>query len=178
MSKYTSAFKQQALEKVLNRAEGVKISTIAKEQGIGLSTLEYWITLSKRQVQKGDASNPFETSEGRITHDKRPEDWSYAERFAMLMECAHLNEEQMSERCRQQGLFPFHLKQWQKDFENPPQPKSRAPKNTELSELKQENRSLSKELNRKDKALAEAAALLLLQKKVAQLWAEEEEAKL
>jgi len=177
MSKYTAAFKQQALEKVFNRAEGIKISSIAKELGIGLSTLEYWITLSKRQAQQGDSSNPFETKGNRITHDKRPEDWTHPERFAMLIDCANLSEEQISERCRQQGLFPFHLKQWKKDFENPSQPKTRAPKNTELSQLKQKNQQLTKELNRKEKALAEAAALLLLQKKISDLWAEEEEAK-
>ncbi len=45
------------------------------------------------------------------------------------------------------------------------------PKNqSETKALRQENKALKKELNRKDKALAETAALLVLQKKVHAIW--------
>jgi hypothetical protein len=42
-------------------------------------------------------------------------------------------------------------------------------------ELSKENAQLKKELQRKEKALAEAAALLVLQKKFQALWADGEE---
>jgi hypothetical protein len=41
-------------------------------------------------------------------------------------------------------------------------------------ELKAENKQLARELKRKDKALAEAAALLVLQKKYQALWEEKD----
>jgi hypothetical protein len=44
----------------------------------------------------------------------------------------------------------------------------------ELRQLRQANQQLQRDLNRKDKALAEAAALLVLQKKYQALWAAEE----
>jgi len=40
----------------------------------------------------------------------------------------------------------------------------------QMKALKEENKQLSKELRRKDKALAEAAALLVLKKKVDEYW--------
>lgn len=45
----------------------------------------------------------------------------------------------------------------------------------ELRALKEENKQLKRELARKEKALAEAAALITLRKKLATLWAQDEE---
>jgi transposase-like protein len=72
----------------------------------------------------------------------------------------------MNQRCREFGLYPHSIEQWRHDF------LSLATKNTlkddalELKKLKQEFAETKKDLNRKNKALAEAAALLVLQKKV------------
>jgi cytidylate kinase len=46
---------------------------------------------------------------------------------------------------------------------------------SELKALKEENKRLEKEIRRKDKALAEAAALLILKKKAAMIFGEREE---
>ena len=45
----------------------------------------------------------------------------------------------------------------------------------ENRQLKNENKALKKELRRKEKALAEAAALLILQKKANRLWGYDED---
>lgn len=44
-----------------------------------------------------------------------------------------------------------------------------------MKTLRNENKALKKELNRKDKALAETAALLVLQKKVNEIWGSDED---
>ena len=49
---------------------------------------------------------------------------------------------------------------------------------TEIKNLKHENKVLKKELNRKEKALAETAALLVLQKKVHEIWGSDEDSSL
>ena len=52
---------------------------------------------------------------------------------------------------------------------------SKANNPSEVKNLRAENNALKKELNRKDKALAETAALLVLQKKVRAIWGESED---
>ena len=48
------------------------------------------------------------------------------------------------------------------------------PNGRELRDLKDENVKLKRDVARKDKALAEAAALLILQKKFRALWEQED----
>lgn len=47
--------------------------------------------------------------------------------------------------------------------------------NRELKEAEKKNKQLARELDRKEKALAEAAALLVLRKKAEAIWGEPEE---
>jgi hypothetical protein len=74
--------------------------------------------------------------------------------------------------CRKRGVFVHHLEQWKKDAialltQNRVHNRSKDAKC-----LRKENVDLKKELNRKDKALAETAALLVLKKKANFLWGE------
>ncbi len=101
---------------------------------------------------------------------KRPQDWSLAERLQMLLECHGLDEEALNALCREKGVFRHHLEQWQAAFIAGGSRVNRA----QLRELKVTNKALTRELNRKEKALAEAAALLVLKKKYQALWVEED----
>jgi transposase-like protein len=105
--KFTQAFKIQAVEKALRRKEGTSILEIAETLGVGYSTLQKWIVKSK--------NNEFEPAES-LTKEKRPQDWSKEERLNIVIECGSLTEAAISERCRSQGLYPYHLKQWKEDF--------------------------------------------------------------
>ena len=60
-------------------------------------------------------NNEFEPAEP-ITKEKRPQDWTQEERLNIVIECGSLSEAAVSERCRSQGLYPYHLKQWKEDF--------------------------------------------------------------
>jgi hypothetical protein len=59
----------------------------------------------------------------------------------------------------------FHVQQWKLDFINGSPVNNKADTRSEVKTLKHENKTLKKEINRKDRALAETAALLVLQKK-------------
>lgn len=107
--------------------------------------------------------------------EKRPQDWSLEDRLAIVMACASLGEEEKSEYCRKQGVYPHHVNQWQLDFANGNSSSEKANARQEMKNLKNENKELRKELNRKDKALAETAALLVLQKKVHAIWGNDED---
>ncbi len=164
--KFTQAFKIQAVEKALSRAEGVSVIEIAESLGIGYSTLQKWIVKSK--------NHEFEPIQP-MTKEKRPQDWNKEERLNMVIECGSLSEEEISELCRTQGLYPHHIKQWKEYFSNGTDMNAETNKQTETKKLRNEIKELKKDLNRKNKALAETAALLVLQKKVNAIWGSNED---
>jgi transposase-like protein len=113
-ARFTQSFKIQAVEKALERANDVSLKDIADDLRIGQSTLGKWIGLAQKQKLE-PAQNTEVTP---MTKAKRPQDWSAEARLDMVISCASLDEEQISELCRKQGLFPHHIKQWKQDFVN------------------------------------------------------------
>ena len=65
--------------------------------------------------------------------------------------------------CRERGVFEHQLAQWREDFCTPAVPASREASGA-FRELQRQHEQLQRELRRKEKALAEVAALLVLQK--------------
>lgn len=99
-------------------------------------------------------------------NDRRPEDWSAAEKLAAVMEASGLRDEELGEFLRREGLHEAQLTQWR-------QAALEALGGGKPSRVAAEGRrvrELEREVQRKDKALAEAAALLVLQKKVRAIW--------
>jgi transposase-like protein len=164
--KFTQAFKIQAVEKALSRAEGISVFEIAKSLGVGYSTLQKWIVKSKNHELK-----PIEA----MTKEKRPQDWNQEERLNIVIECGSLSEEAINELCRAHGLYPHHINQWKDAFSNGTGMNTELKKQTETKKLRNEIKELKKDLNRKNKALAETAALLVLQKKVNAIWGSDED---
>ena len=82
-----------------------------------------------------------------------------------MVETAGLNELELGAYCRHKGLFAEQIATWRTacQYANEPRPTSAA--RSEQRAEREPINPLSKELQRKDRALAEAAALLLLQKK-------------
>jgi len=167
---YSLGFKEQAVEKALNRGKHVTVREVAKNLGIGCSTLMRWIQESKA----GQLSGPQRGTEKGL---KRPQDWCHAEKLKAVLESGSMTEEALGSYCRQQGLFPHQLTQWKQELLAMPS-KIKGDDQTEKAEnrrLKEENKQLKRELNRKEKALAETAALLVLKKKADALWGSEED---
>ena len=146
---YTQDFKAQAVQKALTR-NGKSIKTIAQELNIGYSTLQKWIREYKRVTNHKES--------------QRPQDWSREQQLQALMDTASMDEEQRNQYCREQGIFPHNLDNWRDNFIAGDMSSS-VSSNTDITKLRKENNTLQTELRRKEKALAEAAALLVLQKK-------------
>ena len=159
---YSDEFREQALAKVYNRGKRT-IQEIADESNLSIHTLKTWM------------SNAAQTDTSIPNPAKRPQDWRPEDRLLALQESHGLTGEELNAWCRQRGLFAHQLVQWRSDFCSAAQPRSGVDDNQTLRALKAENQRLERELNRKDKALAEAAALLILQKKVRALLAGEVE---
>ncbi|MFT4583055.1 MAG: transposase [Gammaproteobacteria bacterium] len=169
-ARYNQSFKQQAVEKALSRPEGTTLAEITDSLGIGHSTLHKWMMKSRNQ-ELGSNSAHDGTSIGGMTKEKRAQDWSQEERLEMVIACGALEEDPMNQLCRERGLYAHHVKQWKQDFISG----STAHERGDAKSLKGEVRELRKELNRKDRALAETAALLVLQKKVSAIWGNDED---
>lgn len=159
---YSDEFREQALAKVYNRGKRT-IQDIADETNLSIHTLKNWMKSTATTDKPHD--NPA----------KRPQDWRPEERLLALQESHGLIGEALNAWCRQHGLFAHQLAQWKSDFCQVTSPRSGGDGGQTLRTLKIENQRLERELNRKDKALAEAAALLILQKKVRALLAGEVE---
>lgn len=163
----TQSFKIQAVEKALSRSTQTSLQEIADRLGVGYSTLGKWISKSRKHELESDYPS-------MKTKEKRPQDWSMEERLNIVIACATLDEEEMNAYCRKQGVYSHQVIQWKKDFTDGPSSASKANTKAEIKALKTQNKVLTKELNRKDKALAETAALLVLQKKVNAIWGNDE----
>ena len=170
-NKYTDSFKVQAVEKALTRSKGVSVRDVSESLGVGFSTLQKWIRQSKNQ--EFDTSSPNEIES--MTKEKRPQDWTLEERLNVVITCGTLSEGAISELCRERGIFPHHINQWKTDFISGHTANANPKKQVENKKLKSEVKTLKKELTRKDKALAETAALLVLQKKVRAIWGSDED---
>jgi len=168
---FTNSFKIQAVEKALTRSESTSLKEVALSLGMGCSTLNKWII--KARNQEFEVASPEEIN--RMTQDKRPQDWTLEERLNLVTACSSLDGETLSEYCREQGIYAHHVNQWKLDFISGHIQGNQVVSRSEIKTLKHENKELKKELRRKEKALAETAALLVLQKKVQDIWGNDEE---
>ena len=105
--------------------------------------------------------------------DKRPQSWTTEERLEALLATHGLAEQELGSWCRERGVHTHHLAQWRRELVEGSNEKASGVGETRA--LRQENHALKKELRRKDKALAETAALLVLKKKAASIWGEVED---
>jgi transposase-like protein len=158
--RYSAAFVEQALIKAYNR-EGRSITSVADDLSVNVHTLRYWM----KNRTGIDRIVPAKSAE------RRPQDWSAEEQLSALNETYGLTGETLQTWCREKGLYAHHLAGWKTAFCTVS--KDAAPSGRELRDLKDENVKLKRDVARKDKALAEAAALLILQKKFRALWDEE-----
>ncbi len=155
--KHSESFKNSVVEKMLTRAPEVTIEAIAKEYGIALSTVGRWVRETRQQSLGSNST--------MSTKERRPQDWSAAEKLQAIMDCAALDEEAANAYCRQHGLYAHHIQQWQQEFIQFKPDRDRHAERGQLKALREENKQLKSELRRKEKALAETAALLVLKKK-------------
>jgi transposase-like protein len=106
--------------------------------------------------------------------DRRPEDWGPEEKLQAVFDAQGLDEQELGEFLRKRGLHSRQIEEWRKEalalvVGSKPQ-RGRPAKDPELVAALEENKQLKRDLRRKEKALAEQTALVILQKKVQALW--------
>ena len=157
--KYPPERKEAVLQKMLP-PHNCSIAQLARDECISEATLYLWRNVAR--------------ATGRLLpdNDHTPAGWSSRDKFAAVLDSASLNDVELAEYCRKRGLYPEQIQSWRaaceqaNDWEHE---QSRQRKQAGQTERKQV-RELERELNRKDKALAETAALLVLRKKAHAIW--------
>ena len=156
--KYSEAVIDQAVVKLLSRGKRT-VREVALDLNVNYYTAKNW-------MKRGAPA----TAAIGSPQEKRPQDWSAQEQLLALQETHVLSGEALQAWCRERGLFAHHRASWKAAFCAAAKTDSGT---RELRSLKDENDQLKRDLVRKEKALAEAAALLILQKKFRALWEDE-----
>ena len=164
MPRYSDERKQAILSK-LQPPSNMSVAEVSRSEGIGLQTLYNWRNEARQQ------GHPMSE------HNKTPDDWTSDTKLATVIETAALSESELSEYCRNKGLYVEQIKAWRANslqgFSHSKQQslKDKRQQQTDRKQIKQ----LTRELARKEKALAETAALLVLRKKLDAFWQEHED---
>ena len=151
MARYGQAFKDRAVARLLP-PESATLDAVVKDVGIAAGTLDRWL--------KDAQSRPA-----------RVRSWTAASRLEAVIATAAMNEAEQSAWCRKHGVYAAELEQWRSSamaaLAAPEE--ARATPQATRSDRKR-IKELERDLLRKDRALAETAALLVLSKKVAAIF--------
>ena len=148
MARYGQKLMDRAVARLLP-PESAALEVVAREVGIGAGTLQRW----REKAQTRPAR-------GRV--------WSAVARLEAVILVAALDEAGKSAWCREYGVFPAELEQWRASATTAlaePEEIRASPQATRQD--RKRIKELERELLRKDRALAETAALLVLSRKVA-----------
>ncbi len=165
VTKYTAAIKDSVLSKVL-ASNRPSVITLAKEFNIPTATIYTWIYKMNKKGIKREAPQ------------QRPKDQSATSKFQAVMDTIDKTEQEQSAYCRSQGIYSSHIETWkQQMLEGLGASSCSSTKESKAAtrQMQDELKQLKSDLNRKDKALAELTALLVLKKKADYLWGDSED---
>jgi transposase len=151
VARYGQAFKERAVARLLP-PESAALEVVAREVGIGVGTLEKWREDAQSRPARGRA-------------------WTAGARLEAVITTASMNEAGKSAWCREHGVYPAELAKWRASATAAlaePEEARASPQATRAD--RKRIKELERDLQRKDRALAETAALLVLSKKVAAIF--------
>jgi transposase-like protein len=154
--------KEQVVRKMMPPTNET-VPVLSQQYGVTEGTLYTW----RREALKSGVAAP---GDGR-----NAEAWTSKAKFAVVLETASLAEAELGEYCRAKGLYPEQVRAWRSIFESAMEPAAAGSMAASRKGDQKRIRELEKDLRRKERALAETAALLVLRKKAAAIWGEQED---
>jgi transposase-like protein len=163
-TKYSKEFKESIIARMLP-PENVSVPDLVRETGIPKDTLYTW-----RSQYRNKQGSPvgFCRSRSQLSNE---------DKLAIIIETAPLSEVELGEYCRRKGLYSEQIAGWKRTFIQSETTATNKAEREQVKRLTKLNKTLQSELNRKEKALAEAAALLVLEKKLQALLEDREDEK-
>ena len=162
--RYSAELRDAVLRRVLP-PQNDPVERVAREEGISEQTVRNW------------KAKALDTGYRPAEEDASlPDRWTTQDKFHIVLETAGMNEAELGEYARVKGLYVEQIHRWRDACikANGGTAKEAARLNRELKGVEKKNRQLERELIRKEKALAEAAALMILRKKLDAIWGEQE----
>jgi len=159
---YSAGLRNRLVQRMAG-PEGISANALSKEVGISQPSLSRWLREAGRIPDMSKSPKK----------EKSPHRWSAEERWRVVLEASSLSEDELGAFLRRKGLHVSQLEEWRKSaMESLAVQKS---KRRVVSKEMKRIRELEKELRRKDKALAEVTALLVLKKKIEAIWGDEDD---
>lgn len=155
---FNDGFKARMIQRMTG-PEGISATALSSQVGVSQPTLSRWVR---------------ERSLGGMNDEKpsKRRTWTAAEKFRVVQEASQLADGDLGGLLRREGLHAPQLNEWIDIVSTAalaglvPQSGSKAKKSPEAEKIQE----LEKELNRKDKALAEVTAILALKKRIREIW--------
>ena len=156
---YSPERKAAVLTKMLP-PNNMPLGQLAKEEGISQATLAKWRAEARAKGQFLPDANAG------------PEGWTSRDKLSAVIETASMNAAELGEYCRRRGVYPEQLGVWREACEraNDWERAAASRISRETKDDKKRIKELERDLARKEKALAEAAALMILRKKAEAIW--------
>jgi transposase len=166
---HSEKFKARMVAKMVG-PYGVSANALSGQVGVGQPTLSRWLREARTVLGMLDSKN----SRGSKTKKgaSRSQGWSPEEKSRVVVESRGLAEEELGAFLRKEGLHLAQVEEWREAMYSG---LTAAKKSRGVSAETKQIKKLERELRRKDKALAETAALLVLQKKVREIWGDEDD---
>ena len=137
--------------------ESAPVERVSSEVGVSAATLERWLA---EALEAASGAPPRRGGTG-------------AARLQAVIATAALDETAKSAWCREQGVYLQELAQWSASALGALAEPKAAPSAASNAADRRRVKQLERELRRKDRALAEAAALLVLSKKLSAIFHED-----
>jgi transposase-like protein len=172
---YTAGFKARMVQRMAG-PEGLSASALSQEVGLSQPTLSRWLRAARSvEGMNGEhESGKADESSGQRPRKTRSNKYTAEEKLRLVGEAADLSGEELGLFLRQNGLHETTLTAWKAAAQAGLSEAAKARSGRQSPEAK-ELAALKRELNRKDKALAELAALIALKKRVQEIWGDEGE---
>jgi transposase len=165
--RYSEKFKHRMIQRLVG-PNRVSANELSKEVGVCQTTLSLWLrNAGSVAIVKDEKTTP---------PARRPEDWTPKEKLEAVLEAEGMAEAHLGLWLRRKGLKEQHLREWRAALAERAQAVFAPREPRPNPETRKRVKELERELKRKDKALAETAALLVLQGKMEALWAAEDDA--
>jgi len=170
---YSEKFKLRMIQR-LTGPNAPSATQLSREVGVPQPTLSLWL----RRVRRLPSMKKDDRPDAPRSEPRSSKSWSAEDKYRLVLEAATIPDAELGEFLRKNGLHAVQLEDWRRvsaaaatSALAPGRKRTREQPTNDARRI----RELERELLRKDKALAELAALVALKKKLELFWGDADE---
>ena len=176
MTTYSAGFRARMIRRMAG-PEGISATALSREVGVSQQSLSRWLRAASVPMPTVPAMTKKKKSKGSTSRSRSQRGRTAEEKVRIVLEAAALSDEELGAFLRREGIHEAQLEEWRAKVTEAATGALKAPhaKKSDRTPEARRIQELERELNRKDKALAELAALLALKKKAQEIWGDEDD---